>query len=722
MKDHRRHLARRSLFVTMGCAAALVVSGAVNRAPSPTAPDPVVVMAADAGGVWLVPPAGVVTARTALARAVNAFGNNQTADALAVFSKYTSDDELGAYATLYAGRAALKLSRPADAARAAASILDGSPSDALAEAALELAIAAADAQNDSAAKRRALKALTERPVSAPATARLRYLKASLAAGDTAEATRIFHILHYDFAGLQEATDAAAEMKRAGIAAPTVTRDAAPRAFARAERLFGLRQYTDARAAFVAARPHLDAESRARADLRIAQSDASLKKFPAAAPALKAIADTGGSLAAEARYFYLGALREMGRIAEYVDGVSAFAAKGEPSWAERALNDLGTFYILENEDGEAAKVFADMWARFPTGAFADRAAWRAGWWAYKNDEFAQTIRIFEAAAVTHRRADYRPSWLYWAARAHGQLGHRAEALEGFKRVIADYRNSYYGRAAIREVESIQAATRPAGAGPVSPARLTLPAALTPGVRPPNAETIEHLLAAAMYDEAIAELRRLQATGQGSPMVEATIGYALNRQGKLRPGITAARRAYPQFMAEGGEALPVDLLQVIFPIDYWELIQTHANAKRLDPFLVAALVAQESTFQADVRSVANAWGLMQIIPATGRRYATKIGIKPFTVGRLTDPEVNVRIGTTYFSDLMNQFGDAAPALAAYNAGESRVARWLAERPGVDRDEFIDDIPFPETQNYVKRIVGTAEDYRALYKPSTSPLQVR
>ena len=75
--------------------------------------------------------------------------------------------------------------------------------------------------------------------------------------------------------------------------------------------------------------------------------------------------------------------------------------------------------------------------------------------------------------------------------------------------------------------------------------------------------------------------------------------------------------------------------------------------------------------------------------------------------------MRIGTTFFAELLQRFGDVAPALAAYNAGGSRVAKWLAERPGLDRDEFIDDIPFPETQNYVKRIIGTAEDYRRLYK---------
>jgi soluble lytic murein transglycosylase len=105
-------------------------------------------------------------------------------------------------------------------------------------------------------------------------------------------------------------------------------------------------------------------------------------------------------------------------------------------------------------------------------------------------------------------------------------------------------------------------------------------------------------------------------------------------------------------------------------------------------------------------------MQIIPSTGRRYAQRLRIRPFSTWRLTEPEVNVRIGMTYFAELLRQFGDPAPALAAYNAGENRVARWLAERPGIDRDEFIDDIPFPETQNYVKRVLGTAEDYRLLY----------
>ena len=143
-----------------------------------------------------------------------------------------------------------------------------------------------------------------------------------------------------------------------------------------------------------------------------------------------------------------------------------------------------------------------------------------------------------------------------------------------------------------------------------------------------------------------------------------------------------------------------------------------------------MAQESTFTAEIRSHANAYGLMQIIPATGRRYARKLGISPFSTTMLRQPETNVRIGTQYFRDLIDRFGGAHFALASYNAGESRVDRWTDERPGIPQDEFIDDIPFPETQNYVKRILGTAEDYRYLYggglldptlRPSDSRAQV-
>jgi soluble lytic murein transglycosylase len=166
-----------------------------------------------------------------------------------------------------------------------------------------------------------------------------------------------------------------------------------------------------------------------------------------------------------------------------------------------------------------------------------------------------------------------------------------------------------------------------------------------------------------------------------------------------------------MAAGGEDLPREILSVIFPLEYWDLLRKYARQHDIDPYLLAALVAQESTFAPDVRSPANAVGLMQLLPSTARQQARKLKIT-YSTRLLTDPESNIRLGANYFAEKIAEFGGVHLALASYNAGEAAVRQWIAERPGLDVEEFIDDIPYPETQTYVKRILGTAEDYRRLY----------
>ena len=173
----------------------------------------------------------------------------------------------------------------------------------------------------------------------------------------------------------------------------------------------------------------------------------------------------------------------------------------------------------------------------------------------------------------------------------------------------------------------------------------------------------------------------------------------------------RRAYPQFMARGGEELPREILTTIYPISYWDLIKKYSAQNRLDPYLVAALMAQESTFVHDIKSHAGAYGLMQMMPHTGRSYARKLKI-PYSLRLLTTPEPNIRMGTMYLADKIREFGSVPLALASYNAGETPVRRWMREFPDLPQDEFIDSIPYPETQQYVKRLLGTAEDYRRLY----------
>jgi peptidoglycan lytic transglycosylase len=477
---------------------------------------------------------------------------------------------------------------------------------------------------------------------------------------------------------------------------------------RAAMLFGARRYAEARSAFQDIQRQAGGDDRELADLRVAESDFYLKRYEAARDGLRPYLERA-SRKAEAKFFYLSALRELGQHDEYIALTQALVDEfPDSSWSEEALNNLGTHHILANEDGLAARAFAELHQRFPSGQRAERAAWKSGWWSYKNSDYAATVRVFESAAAAFPRSDYRPLFLYWAARAHGKLGSGTQADSRLRLVFADYANSYYGRLAERHL-SARPGGLPALDRPIA-ASHQMPAPAVP--RPPTEERIRLLLANGLYDAALNELRYVQRLWGTSPAVEATIAWAYHQKGELRRAISLMRRTYPQHLTASGQELPVELLQVIFPLTYWDLIRKHSTARGLDPYLVAALIAQESTFDPKARSIANAWGLMQIVPSTGRRLARSLGVRRFSTSTLTNPETNIRLGTLYFSRLVQQFGGTYYALASYNAGESRVVRWKAERPGLDEDEFIDDIPFPETQNYVKRILGTAEDYRALY----------
>ncbi len=694
------HRARvRFHFILVGGAAALAVFGLAY------APHQRALSAQSSTDLWLAP---IVDSRSdaGLARAVEDFAAGRTARALTGFASAVDDPVLGGYARLYVGRAELALDRPMAAAATARQVIGLNAGGALEEAAWWLLADAAEASSAWPEALRALRTLSSRDIAQPAHAHLRLGRVAERLNDVAVARDAFRRVHYDFPLSPEADEAAKALAALPPAAP-----AEPAAdLTRAERLYAAGRYAEARRAFTAVRPRNTGEARSLVDLRLAPCDYHQRRYAAARTALEAYLQRPDAHIVEAEFYRVSALRELDRDTDYLAAVRAFAGRhGTDQLVEAALNDLGTYYIVTNDDELAAGVFREQYERFPAGVFADRAAWKAGWWAYKQQDFAATVRTFESAAAALRRSDYRPAWLYWAARAKDRAGEREAALAAHRRVLVDYRNSFYGRQALAEIARLAGPTAVSAAARTADASA---AAISSGVRPANSRLVQRLLAVGLYDDAILEVRRIQRTIGTSPLLDATIGYALHRKGEWRPAITALRRAYPQFMAAGGERLPGDLLRMIFPLDHWELIRKYAGQQRLDPYLIAALMCQESTFQADVRSPANAWGLMQIVPATGRRYAQQLGIKPFSTARLTNAEVNIRIGTKYFADLRDRFGHVADALAAYNAGENRLIRWRSERPGVPLDEFIDDIPFPETQHYVKRVLGTAEDYRILY----------
>jgi soluble lytic murein transglycosylase len=145
------------------------------------------------------------------------------------------------------------------------------------------------------------------------------------------------------------------------------------------------------------------------------------------------------------------------------------------------------------------------------------------------------------------------------------------------------------------------------------------------------------------------------------------------------------------------------RVWYPLRYEQIVRGHAHNYRLDPALLAAVIYQESKFEADARSSSGAVGLMQLLPSTAQGIATHTGGARFRTADLLDPEINVRYGSWYLRHLMQKYGDERTALAAYNAGQDNVDRWRADGGG---------IRFSETRAYVKRVEELKGIYRRAY----------
>jgi soluble lytic murein transglycosylase len=148
-------------------------------------------------------------------------------------------------------------------------------------------------------------------------------------------------------------------------------------------------------------------------------------------------------------------------------------------------------------------------------------------------------------------------------------------------------------------------------------------------------------------------------------------------------------------------------------YWETIQKNAAKSGLDPYLILAMIRQESVFDPQALSPASAFGLMQLLPSTAGREAKRMGLPSPASEKLFDPDLNIMLGTQHLKGLLQLYSDnVVKAVAAYNAGKKTVDRWEREISVSDEEEFIERITYGETRLYVKLVLRNYRIYRELY----------
>jgi soluble lytic murein transglycosylase len=668
---------------------------------------------------WMVPDRGRVrtAAQANLAAAVKLENDGSHAKALALLTTPAArqDQTLVAYAEYYKGLALLRLDRAAEARATFRALRSTNFPGYLAEMAALREAECDEALGDQPAAVAVYEQLTQTKTLAPDEILMKLGRAAQMAGEADRARAVFERIYYEYPLSDFADEAELQLTGAQAAPRTIK---FKQDLARAERLFAAKMYTPARSTFEKLRELSDGEDRNLIRLRLAQCDYFLRRYRASADALRPFVDTG-SRTAEALYYYGLTQRELNNSPLFHTLLRRVVTEFPGTvWAEDALNSMALADARDDHDSDADQESLELFDAFPKGRYTERAAWRIGWRAYRNGNYAEAVRIFERAAFNFPRSDYRPAWLFWSGRAHQNLNELDLAAARYSVEVLDYLHTYHGRLALQRLGG-----RMPDPANVIPARAiaTLDDPEVVVTLPPNSEVVRALLTAQLYDEAADELRYAQKIWGDSGPIEATFAWTLREQGYSETGarqmslyrgsINAMKRAYPQFYTSGADQLPREILRIIYPIAYWDLIQKYSEQNSLDPFVVAALMAQESTFVANIRSPAKALGLMQLEPTTARQYARRLGLV-YSTKLLTTPESNIRIATAYLADQLQDFGKMYLVLAAYNAGDGRVHRWMQERLDLPQDDFIDDIPFYETQGYVRKILATAEEYRRLY----------
>lgn len=540
-----------------------------------------------------------------------------------------------------------------------------------------------------------------------ALALLTLARAYDAQGDTRSAALSYDSLDRELPISPEAREAAARLRAlAAFVPPASPEERAARALKRGLALFDAVRISEAAVALRAV--PTGQLSSGEADLvraRLGRAFLATGKLREAELALNAIRP-GSVYEAEAAY-HLAKIQERRR--DSVSGYESVAARFPASeWAEEALLALANHDQRDNRDEQALVYYRRLLEGYPEGRHYERASWKVGWGDYSAGRYEQAAAAMEKAARLRPRANVTPGLLYWSGRARKELGQVERARALLEETYTRYRHAYHG---IRAREAL--AQLPPGpyVPPATPEGASAEAA-APAPREqlpaPARERVRQLMLIDRLEDAEAELRALPP----SPVVQGTLAWLEWRRGRLRPAITAMKRAYPEYIGERGEQLPIEAWRILYPLQYGDVLRGKAVDEGLDPSLVAALVCQESTFDAGAVSVAGARGLMQIMPPTGRSLARRLGVT-YKRQVLFQPETSLDFGTHYLRSLMDRFGGKVErALAAYNAGPHRVEAWTAGRPDISAEEFIESIPFSETRLYVMTILASQEQYRRIY----------
>lgn len=382
------------------------------------------------------------------------------------------------------------------------------------------------------------------------------------------------------------------------------------------------------------------------------------------------------LAREGASYSSSSVRRLGIASSGLESAKAALrrlARGDGPAAEAAL------YAMAIQAGPEASAFevTELFRRFPKGAAASRLHWQLGWKLWAAGDPAGAGIEWEKALDGAPEGLERARLLFWLSQSSRKKGDELFAKRWEEKLVSQEPLSLYAWRVF-----------PRG-GPALGA-----------IRRPNWQRGQDPLESWGF-VTYARLK-LEASGRGEALARAS--WLAAWSGDFAGSVRLAERARPSLPQ--GLTLSSELLSLLFPKAYAPEVQEASVRFGVDPLLVWAVMRQESAFDPAAVSSAGALGLMQLMPATGQDEARRLGMEKADPW---DPRTNILLGTAHLARHLGSFETVEEALAAYNAGSGSVRKWVKRTGAID--EWVEEIPFPETNEYVRKVLGNHAVYRAL-----------
>jgi soluble lytic murein transglycosylase len=557
----------------------------------------------------------------------------------------------------------------------------------------------------------------------------RYLSAGVAAlkDNPLQAVALYRDVYYDYPTSDQADPSEkklADLRR--LLGGRYPKASADQRLRRADLLYSAGAYAKSSSEYgLAISAGLGVNERQRAQVRKGAADYHRRWTNTAYNSLLKLKIDDPDLDAERLYYLCATARRKRLITKFLATVADLGTKYPKSpWYEEALFAAGNYYLLQNNPAKYREYYGRAANLFPSGKHSAASHWKVAWRAYLDDD-PRRRQLLEEHLDRYPAATTASSAMYWLGRIAEQDGQPGQAHSLYDAIVQRYPNYYYATLARRRIAAMGAnpsISEDTSSDYLASLKKRLPAArrISAG---PSAETqrlIERgslLNAIGRKDVASKELLTADYQARDAHLV----GLELSRLSHERGDHFRAMRLMKRY-GYGYLRFPIEVVdrkfwEYLYPLAWEQSLRSRSTKHGLDPYLVAALIRQESEFNPSARSRSGALGLMQVMPKTGEWLFGRLGMPNYSKAKLTQPDISLRLGTFHLKNVIDRFkGNLEFALAGYNAGEHRVDTWRPLGNFDEPGEFVETIPFSETRGYVQAVIRNQEMYRRLYDAPT------